>query len=117
MHNVSGQSRHATVRGHSQTPATGACLNGALLPLSPAESGVLACLLAFRDRPVSRATLLSWLPDRKGEPTLADVLVFRLRRKFARACGRELIENVPGVGYRVPSFRDLTLTLAQPPAS
>ena len=88
-------------RGVSINPATReVALNGAAVHLSAREWAVLEPLLARPGMVLSRAQLeeklYGW--DDAVHSNAVEVYIHGLRRKL----GAELIENVRGVGYRVP---------------
>lgn len=69
--------------------------------VSPKEFALLQCLLKHRGRAMTREQLLSQLWENKNELRNAqtvDVHIAYLRRKL----GKEIIETVPGRGYRIP---------------
>ncbi len=74
-------------------------VDGREVALSPREFVLLETLLRAHPRVVSKDTLLDsvWGEAGEGDPNLVEVYVSYLRRKL----GRERIETVRGVGYRV----------------
>lgn len=67
--------------------------------LTAKEALLLETLLRSEDTPMSRQAILQqvWGFDFDGDPNVVDVYLGYLRRKL----GRQRIENVRGVGYRV----------------
>lgn len=83
---------------HWQLKAPG----GAAMPLTSAEKYLLECLMAAPGQPATRAALMPprSQPDADAEGRGLDVLVFRLRRKVERECGRLLpLRSARGIGY------------------
>ena len=74
-------------------------VDGDLVPLSRREFDVLARLLREPGSVVAKDELLDavWGVDEARDPNLVEVYVSYLRRKL----GREHIETVRGIGYRV----------------
>ncbi|MEM9034497.1 MAG: response regulator transcription factor [Actinomycetota bacterium] len=81
-------------------PTSRTCsLDGRPVELTSREAQLLEALLRSDDAPLGRLALLDevWGHDFDGDPNVVDVYVRYLRGKV----GRETIENVRGVGYRV----------------
>lgn len=97
----------AAVAGLAVEPeAYRAALDGVALDLTPVEFRLLETLAAHPGRVFSRAALLARLYDdhRIVSDRTVDSHVKNLRRKLAAAApGRELIQSVYGVGYRLES--------------
>lgn len=78
--------------------------NGARVPLSPIEATLLTAL--------ARRSRLRWhdvhalLTDSGGCADSRDVLIHRIRRKFARIGARDPIETLRGWGLRFRAERD-----------
>jgi two-component system, OmpR family, response regulator len=74
---------------------------GAGIPLQAREFALLECLMRRAGEPVSKAMILEsvWGYDFDPGSNVVDVLVHRLRAKLDRACGRETIKTLRGVGY------------------
>jgi len=77
--------------------------DGAVLKLSRGEYELLKALAAAQGAMVTRATLTDLLPTRGDyNPNTLTVLIHRVRRKLGRdADGTQLVETVPGLGYRL----------------
>lgn len=76
-------------------------LRGEPVPCTPAEFEILLALCRRAGTAISRAWLVDHALDREqdgDEQRTLDVHVSRLRRKL----GKELIETVWGIGYRIP---------------
>lgn len=71
--------------------------------LTARERDVLAHLMAHEGEAVSKAQLLDnvWGNDFAGDPNIVEVYVRHLRRKVDIPFGRDTIETIRGVGYRV----------------
>lgn len=80
------------------------CWNGRPIALSPIEAALLAALV--------RRSRLRWhqadalLADHGCRPESRDVLIHRIRRKFAAAGARDPIETLRGWGIRFRTERD-----------
>ncbi|MEM7339975.1 MAG: response regulator transcription factor [Actinomycetota bacterium] len=74
-------------------------VDGDVVDLTPREATLLEAMLRADDAPLSRAELLSqvWGVEFEGDPNVVDVYIGYLRRKL----GRDRIETVRGVGFRV----------------
>ncbi len=99
-----GGSQSATgelVRGGVRlVPSTRECsLDGEPIELTGRQADVLEALLRAGSTPISRLDLVTevWGLDFDGDPNIADVYLRYLRNKL----GRDTIENVRGLGYRV----------------
>ena len=80
-------------------PASGAVtLEGAAIPLTPAEAAILDCLYTHRGEDVSRETLAALLG---GGGNSVEVYVCKLRTKLEKPLGRPMITTVRGIGYRL----------------
>lgn len=77
-------------------------LDGELIDTSPREFAVLSALAQARGQAVSKAELLREVWGTEVDPgtKIVEVQVARLRRKFEKG-GHDLIETVPGRGYRL----------------
>jgi len=86
------------------TNARLALVEGAALPLTPKEYGVLETLLRQRGRCLSRLELFESLYDGLNDASdrVIEVIVSTLRTKLAQAGIKSLIETRRGFGYRVP---------------
>ncbi|GAA2795362.1 response regulator transcription factor [Crossiella cryophila] len=75
--------------------------DGALIPLSRKEFGVLEELLRAEGRPVSAEELLERVWDEHIDPftNVVPMTVMKLRRKLGEP---PVIGTVPGAGYRIP---------------
>jgi DNA-binding response OmpR family regulator len=75
------------------------------ISLTARERDVLAYLMANRGQAVSKAQLLEnvWGTSFAGDPNIVEVYVRHLRRKVDMPFGRDTIETIRGVGYRVGS--------------
>ncbi len=85
-------------------PATKRCRRGETpIVLTPREFAVLECLLRHRDEVVSKNAILTavWDVFYDGAPNIVEVYISYLRRKVDVPFGRQSIETVRGVGYRV----------------
>ena len=84
-------------------PATRECWRaGTPVNLTPREFSVLEALLVD-GRAVTKQELIDrvWGLEYEGSPNVAEVYVGYLRNKLDRPFGRESIQTVRGVGYRV----------------
>jgi DNA-binding response OmpR family regulator len=77
-------------------------VDGETVETSPREFSVLSTLAQARGRAVSKGDLLRevWGADEDPGTKIVEVQVARLRRKFEKG-GHDLIETVPGQGYRL----------------
>lgn len=83
--------------------------DGAVIPLTAAESDLLQALVAAKGRPLSRGRLLETTRGRRsdGEDRSIDVLIGRLRRKLETDPARpRLILTERGFGYRLATASD-----------
>ena len=73
------------------------------IALTARERDVLALLMARSGETVPKAQVVEnvWGPDFAGDVNIVEVYVRHLRRKIDRPFGRDTIETVRGVGYRV----------------
>ena len=78
-------------------------VDGAEVRLTRKEFDLLELLLIRRGRVVAKGTVLDHLYGGLDEPSsrTVDVFLCYLRKKMARAGAPELIQTVPGVGYRI----------------
>jgi two-component system OmpR family response regulator len=85
---------------------------GTPVRLTPKEYGVLAYLLAHRDRPVGREELAEHVWDRSFDAlsNTLDVIVYRLRKKIDGTRPERLLHTVTGVGYLLASQRRAAVT-------
>lgn len=98
------ESRQLEVEGLTLDPIRHSCrVGGVVVDLSGREVEVLACLMLHRDRVLSKEELLArvWGPDFPGDTNIVEVYVRHLRRKLELPLGREIIETVRGIGYRL----------------
>lgn len=94
---ASGELARGAVR---LVPATRECtLGDEPIELTGRQADVLEALLRAGATPISRVDLVTevWGLDFDGDPNIADVYLRYLRNRL----GRETIENVRGLGYRV----------------
>jgi DNA-binding response OmpR family regulator len=85
-------------------PARRQCVRAGIeIKLTARELAVLDYLLRYHDEVVSRSEILThvWDENFAGDPNVVDVYVGRLRRKIDTPFGRQAIETVRGVGYRL----------------
>jgi DNA-binding response OmpR family regulator len=85
-------------------PARRQCVRaGVEIKLTAREFAVLDYLLRYHDEVVSRSEILThvWDENFAGDPNVVDVYVGRLRRKIDTPFGRQAIETVRGMGYRL----------------
>ncbi|HWK36737.1 winged helix-turn-helix domain-containing protein [Sphingomonas sp.] len=81
------------------------CWNGRRVPLSPIEATLLGALI--------RRSRMRWedahdlLADHGSCPESRDVLIHRIRRKFAMIGARDPIETLRGWGIRFRAERDI----------
>jgi two-component system OmpR family response regulator len=73
------------------------------IDLTPTEFSLLECLMRNRGQALSRGDLVEQVWDFAfdGDPRIVNVYVRSLRNKIDRPFGRQTIETVRGVGYRV----------------
>ncbi|MEZ5404309.1 MAG: response regulator transcription factor [Bryobacteraceae bacterium] len=99
---IDGLSIHAEMRA--------AALDGAHLPLTPVEFGILLALARARGRVLSREQLLHQVSDRELEvfDRSIDVHVSSLRRKLGDdSRNPRFIQTVRAAGYRLAAFGEL----------
>ncbi len=74
-----------------------------VLNLTSTEWNLLECLIRHPGQSLTRQQLLDyvWSYERDVQPTMVDVYVSYLRRKLKAGGGRDPIETVRGVGYRL----------------
>jgi DNA-binding response OmpR family regulator len=85
-------------------PATRRCSRGdKAVALTSREFAVLEYLMRSSDRVVSKTELIEHVWDEyyDGDPNIVEVYVGYLRRKVDAPFGRQAIETVRGVGYRL----------------
>jgi two-component system OmpR family response regulator len=75
--------------------------------LTPTEFALLECLMRNEGRALTRAELLEHVWDfaYDGDPRIVNVYVRSLREKIDRPFGRDSVETVRGVGYRMRDAR------------
>lgn len=73
------------------------------LDLTPTEWNLLECLMRHVGQSLTRQQILDyvWSYERNVQPSMVDVYVSYLRRKLKQSGGRDLIQTVRGVGYRL----------------
>jgi DNA-binding response OmpR family regulator len=73
------------------------------IDLTPREFALLLVLLASPGEAVTKSDLVSevWGVDFEGDPNIVEVYVGYLRRKIDLPFGRQSIQTVRGVGYRL----------------
>jgi two-component system, OmpR family, response regulator len=76
---------------------------GAEIELTAREFTLLEFLLRRQGEVVSKREILAhvWDDDFEGDPNIIEVYVRRLRNKLDRPFGRQAIETVRGMGYRL----------------
>jgi two-component system OmpR family response regulator len=76
---------------------------GTEIPLTPREYGLLEFLMRHKDTVVTKAEILAgvWDAHYEGDDNVVEVYVGYLRRKLDTPFGRNGIETVRGVGYRL----------------
>lgn len=80
------------------------CWNGQRVPLSPLEAAIMARLIKRERSPWS--DLREMLAESNARPDTCEVLVFRIRRKFAGMGASNPIETIRGWGLRLHVERD-----------
>lgn len=80
--------------------AKAAWLNGVAVALTSREWAILECLVLRQGRIVAKQEIESLILGLNGElaSNAVEVFIFKLRHKL----GKELIETVRGLGYRIP---------------
>lgn len=78
-------------------------VEGALVPLTAREYGILEYLMVNRGQLVSRIQVLEhvWGFELEGGDNLVEVMIGRIRRKLDRAGAGKPITTVRGAGYRI----------------
>ena len=78
---------------------------GTTIPLRPKELALLELFMRRPDEVLSRAEILdqAWDMAYDGMSNVVDVQIRQLRKKIDEPFGRETIETVPRVGYRLRS--------------
>jgi two-component system phosphate regulon response regulator PhoB len=73
-----------------------------IIDLTPKENTLLAYLMHHPDRNISRETIINhaWNESSDITPNSVDVCIKRLREKLSQAGIGEVIQTVPGAGYR-----------------
>jgi two-component system OmpR family response regulator len=73
------------------------------IDLTPTEFALLECLMRHEGRALTRAELLEHVWDfaYEGDPQIVNVYVRTLREKIDRPFGRDSVETVRGIGYRM----------------
>jgi two-component system OmpR family response regulator len=76
---------------------------GTEIPVTPREYGLLEFLLRHKDTVVTKAEILAgvWDAHYEGDDNVVEVYIGYLRRKLDAPFGRNSIETVRGVGYRL----------------
>lgn len=71
--------------------------------LTARELALLECLLRRRGDVVTKRDAIAtvWDDDFEGDPNIVEVYIRRLRNKLDRPFGRQAIETVRGIGYRL----------------
>ncbi len=85
-------------------PATRRCRRaGREIPLTPREFALLEALASQPDRVHTKQELIDrvWGLDFFGPPNIVEVYVGYLRKKIDRPFGRDSIQTVRGIGYRL----------------
>jgi two-component system OmpR family response regulator len=73
------------------------------IDLTPTEFALLECLMRHEGRALTRAELLEHVWDfaYDGDPRIVNVYIRSLREKIDRPFGRDSVETLRGVGYRM----------------
>ncbi|MER5728389.1 winged helix-turn-helix domain-containing protein [Streptomyces sp. NPDC002138] len=73
--------------------------------LTPHESTLLHCLIRHRDSVLSKHQILEdvWEADWRGRSNIVELYISYLRKKVDTPFGRNSIETVRGLGYRLSS--------------
>ena len=73
------------------------------IDLTPREFALLSALLASPGQAIAKHELLAevWGPSFEGDPNIVEVYVGYLRRKIDQPFGRQSIQTVRGIGYRL----------------
>ena len=71
--------------------------------LTPREFALLTALMASPGEAMAKHELLAevWGPSFEGDPNIVEVYVGYLRRKIDQPFGRQSIQTVRGIGYRL----------------
>ena len=71
--------------------------------LTPREFALLTALMASPGEAIAKHELLAevWGPSFEGDPNIVEVYVGYLRRKIDQPFGRQSIQTVRGIGYRL----------------
>ena len=71
--------------------------------LTPREFSLLTALMASPGEAIAKHELLAevWGPSFEGDPNIVEVYVGYLRRKIDQPFGRQSIQTVRGIGYRL----------------
>jgi len=73
------------------------------IDLTPREFALLTALMASPGEAIAKHELLAevWGPSFEGDPNIVEVYVGYLRRKIDQPFGRQSIQTVRGIGYRL----------------
>jgi DNA-binding response OmpR family regulator len=85
-------------------PAEHRCRRGDVeVALTPREFSLLEYLMRFAGEAVLKREIIDhvWGEDFEGDPNIVEVYVGYLRRKIDQPFGRQAVETVRGVGYRL----------------
>jgi two-component system OmpR family response regulator len=85
-------------------PAEHRCRRGqTIIDLTPREFHLLEYLLRFAGESVSKRDIIAhvWGEGFEGDPNIVEVYVGYLRRKIDRPFGKNSVETVRGIGYRL----------------
>jgi DNA-binding response OmpR family regulator len=88
----------------SVDPSSYRALRGEVgIDLTPREFALLSALLASPGQAIAKHELLAevWGPSFEGDPNIVEVYVGYLRRKIDQPFGRQSIQTVRGIGYRL----------------
>jgi DNA-binding response OmpR family regulator len=102
----SGHSAPVVYRAGDVTldPITHRCTRGDIeIPLTAREFSVLEFLMRRAGEAVTKAEILEnvWDFAFEGDPNIVEVYIRHLRRKLDEPFGRQLIETIRGIGYRL----------------
>lgn len=86
-----------------------ASFGGKIIPLTVKETGILEYLFLNSERFISAEELIEhvWDSNADGFSNTVRVHMSSLRKKLRAACGKNLIENVIGKGYRIHETENL----------
>ena len=86
-----------------------ASFDGKVIPLTVKETGILEYLFLNSERFISAEELIEhvWDSNADGFSNTVRVHMSSLRKKLRAACGKNLIENVIGKGYRIHETENL----------